>query len=164
MAADVARCGLGWHLRGVPARSFGRVMSENSTYDGDRTARRFSCLLAEDDEVSQEIVARFVASLGYVDLEIASDGRDALCRCMAQKFDLLIFDREMPFIHGDKLVRHLRASNNVNSATPTMLFSASSGAEIVELGAHCAADVILSKPLNRSEFLAAIHSLLWPSL
>ncbi len=133
-------------------------------YDGDHPSRRSSCLLADDDEVSQEIVARYVASLGYVDLEIVSDGRDALIRCMAQKFDLLILDREMPFIHGDKLIRHLHASNNANSTTPTVLFSASSGAEIVEIGAHCSADVILSKPLNRSEFLTVIHNLLHPSL
>ncbi|MDP3862400.1 MAG: response regulator [Phaeovulum sp.] len=138
-------------------------MSENAAQDGEPAARRANCLLAEDDEVSQEIVAHFVASLGFVDLEIASDGREALGLCMARKFDLLIFDRKMPFIHGDKLIRHLRASSNVNSATPTMLFSASSGAEIVELGASCPADMILSKPINRNEFLAAIRDLLQPS-
>ncbi len=139
-------------------------MSNNTTRDDDRTQRRFACLLAEDDEVSQEIIAHFIASLGFVDLEIAPDGREALGRCMARQFDLLIFDRAMPFIHGDKLIRHLHASNTVNSATPTILLSASTGAEIVELGAKCAANVTLSKPVNQSEFLAAIRGLLQPPL
>ncbi len=132
--------------------------------DADLTAQRFSCLLAEDDEVSQEIIAYFIGSLGFIDLEVVSDGRDALNRSMARKFDLLIFDREMPFIHGDKLIRHLHASNNVNSDTPAILLSASTGPEIIELGANCNADATLSKPLNQGQFLAAVRRLLQPEL
>ncbi|HEX9858126.1 MAG TPA: response regulator [Paracoccaceae bacterium] len=133
---------------------------EQARINGASTTARASCLLAEDDEINQAIVEQFIATLGFVDLVIASDGREALSHCMERSFDLLIFDRKMPFLHGDKLIRHLRASNNPNSATPVILFSASSGAELSELGVLCPADLILPKPINKAGFLAAVRGLL----
>ncbi len=41
-----------------------------------------------------------------------------------------------------------------------ILLSASTGDELRELGSHCAADVILAKPINRSDFVAAVRRLL----
>jgi len=106
------------------------------------------------------IVQSFIQTLGFIDLTIAPDGRNALELCMARKFDLLIVDRKMPHINGDKLIRHLRASRNLNSATPAILFSASTGPELKELGAHTHADMIISKPINSAEFLGAVRTLL----
>lgn len=117
-------------------------------------------LLAEDDEISQAIVQHILSKLEYVELTIAADGREALCACMATKFDLLIIDRKMPLISGDTLIRQIRSSHNLNSETPSILFSASTASELKDMGITCPADLLLSKPINAAEFLASVQSLL----
>jgi DNA-binding response OmpR family regulator len=115
-------------------------------------------LLAEDDEISQAIIQHILAGLDHVDLTIVSDGREALLACMASKFDLLIIDRKMPLISGDRLIRQLRTSGNLNSETPIILFSASTASELKDMGVTCPADLLLSKPLNVGEFLASVKA------
>ena len=117
-------------------------------------------LLAEDDEISQAIVQQVLATLEHVELIIVPDGREALLACMATKFDLLIIDRKMPLISGDRLIRQLRTSSNLNSETPSILFSASTASELKDMGVSCPADLLLSKPINAAEFLASVQSLL----
>lgn len=117
-------------------------------------------LLAEDDEISQAIVQHILATLEHVELIIVPDGREALLACMATKFDLLIIDRKMPLISGDRLIRQLRTSGNLNSETPSILFSASTASELKDMGVSCPADLLLSKPINAAEFLASVQSLL----
>ncbi len=121
---------------------------------------RHRILLAEDDEISQAIVQHILAGLGNVDLVIVSDGREALLACMAGKFDLLIIDRKMPLISGDKLIRQLRTSGNLNSKTPVILFSASTASELKDMGVSCPADLLLSKPINVEEFLFSVKALI----
>lgn len=117
-------------------------------------------LLAEDDEISQAIVQHILATLEHVELIIVPDGREALLACMVTKFDLLIIDRKMPLISGDRLIRQLRTSGNLNSETPSILFSASTASELKDMGLSCLADLLLSKPINAVEFLASVQSLL----
>ncbi|MGB8623479.1 MAG: response regulator [Paracoccaceae bacterium] len=116
-------------------------------------------LVAEDDEINREIIREILGALDDPDLVMACDGREALEACMSRRFDLLIFDRKMPFITGDKLIRHIRASVNVNSQTPAILFSASSQSEMEKSVRNCPADMILSKPIKADDFLSAVQCL-----
>lgn len=135
-------------------------MGKGRISSGAPRAVQVRILLAEDDEISQAIVEQILAALDDVDLTIVSDGREALLACVASKFDLLIIDRKMPLINGDRLIRQLRASRNLNSETPIILFSASTAAELKDMGASCPADLILSKPIRAGEFLAAVQTLI----
>ncbi|NEY92144.1 response regulator [Tabrizicola oligotrophica] len=116
-------------------------------------------LVAEDDEISQAIVQQMLGTLGPLELTIVSNGREALIECMARKFDLLIVDRKMPLITGDRLIRQLRTSGNPNAETPIILFSASTAAELKEMGISNMADMVLSKPIRGGEFLGAVRTL-----
>jgi len=120
-------------------------------------------LLAEDDDISQAIIRPILTAIDPIDLTIVSDGRAAFELCMASTYDLLILDRQMPLIRGDKLTRQLRASPNPNFTTPIILFSASTSSELKDLGAICPADLILSKPIRSAEFLAAVRSFIAPT-
>ena len=75
-------------------------------------------LLAEDDEISQAIVQQILATLDHVYLTIVSDGRQALLACMASKYDLLIIDRKMPLISGDRASVHKAGISVSGKATP----------------------------------------------
>lgn len=127
---------------------------------GQDTLSKTRILLAEDDEISQEIVKQVLSVIDDVEVTVVIDGREALLACMARKFDLLIVDRNMPLISGDRLIRQIRASKNLNSDTPIMLCSANTAEELREMGVSCPADLHVSKPINLGQFLASAKALI----
>ena len=65
----------------------------------------------------------------------------------------------MPLIEGDRLIRQICTSSNPNTGTPIILFSASTAAELKELGYANMANMVLSKPIRGAELLGAVRSL-----
>lgn len=125
-----------------------------------KTGVRYNILLAEDDEVNQEIISAFLAG-SDLDLTIASDGRQALETALLRKFDLMIVDQNMPFITGDRVVRHLRAGRSFNSETPVIRFTAAADARPIDFARLVGQlEVTLAKPLSRDALLSTIRALL----
>ena len=82
--------------------------------------KKYQVLLAEDDEVNQDIIRAFLADISYVDLTVVSDGRMALEAALVNKYDLMILDQQMPHITGDRMLLHLRAGRTGNATTPVI--------------------------------------------
>lgn len=128
--------------------------------NGDQAAKHL-ILLAEDDEVNQEIIQAFLKDAGDLELVIANDGRAALEVALTKKFALLIVDQNMPFITGDRLVRHLRSTNSINSTTPVIRFTAEADKRPLEIKTlDDVTEVTLPKPLSKDELILAIRALL----
>ena len=121
---------------------------------------KFQILLAEDDEVNQDIVRAFLAG-GDLELTIASDGREALEMALLRKFDLLIVDQNMPYITGDRVIRHLRAGRSFNAATPVIRFTADADLKPLDLRTIAGSlEVTLPKPLSKETLISTIRALL----
>ena len=117
-------------------------------------------LLAEDDEVNQEIVRHILLSMPEVEVVIANDGREALQYALARRFDLMIFDRNMPHIPGDRIIRHLKAAKTINDGTPIIQFSAAVDRVTVNSGVNAFADATLPKPVQAADLLSLVARLL----
>lgn len=119
-------------------------------------------LLAEDDEINQQIVRHLLSDFPFIDLVIASDGKEALETAISQPFDLMIFDRNMPLISGDRVIRHLKAARTINTSTPIIQFTAD--ADRVSTNAPRAhsdrADVMIPKPIQSEDFRRTVLKLL----
>lgn len=121
----------------------------------------YRILLAEDDEVNQDIVRAYLADMDNVDLMVASDGRMALEAALINKYDLMIFDQQMPHIAGDRVLLHLRAGRSCNAATPVIRFSAAADARPVEIRqVGGVAEVTLPKPLRKETFISTVKAML----
>ena len=121
---------------------------------------KFQVLLAEDDAVNQSIIQAFLGGVN-VELTIASDGRQALEAALTNQYDLMIVDQNMPFITGDRVIRHLRAGRSMNAATPAIRFTASADFQPMDLRAVASSlEVTLPKPLSRQDLLATVDALL----
>jgi CheY-like chemotaxis protein len=121
---------------------------------------KFQILLAEDDEVNQDIIRAFLSG-GDLDLTIASDGREALEVALLRRFDLMIVDQNMPYITGDRVIRHLRAGQSLNSETPVIRFTAEADSGHVDLSSIAGKlEVTLPKPLSRDALISTINALL----
>ena len=119
----------------------------------------FKILLAEDDEVTQQIVKSMLSGIGDVTLTLAGDGRAALEAALTQPFDLMIFDQNMPHINGDRVIRHLRAGNSINRDARVIRFTAEAEA-IREPAPGTDGDIIVPKPIRGAEFIAVIQNLI----
>lgn len=121
--------------------------------------QKYRVLLAEDDEVNQQIVMAFLASAPHIELKVVGDGRSALEAALGSKYDLMLFDHNMPHITGDRVIRYLRSGNSSNAATPVVRFTADADrADIKSNGGLI--DAILPKPLRAETFLTTIDSIL----
>ena len=129
------------------------------TVSSDSPVMKFRILLAEDDEVTQQIVRSLLSDFVEIDLTVADNGRQALEIALMQDFDLMIFDQNMPFINGDKVIRHLRAGNSANRDTKVIRFTAE--AETLKQPAQgSSADVIMPKPIRGAEFISVISGIM----
>lgn len=127
--------------------------------NGVESEQEYHVLLAEDDEVNQQIVMAFLASTSNIRLTIVGDGRSALEAAMGTKFDLLLFDHNMPHITGDRVIRYLRSGNSSNATTPVIRFTADADhADIKTTGGLI--DAILPKPLKAETFLNTLQTIL----
>lgn len=128
--------------------------------NGDHKAKHV-ILLAEDDEVNQEIIQAFLKDAGDFELVVANDGRAALEAALLKKFDILIVDQNMPFITGDRLIRYLRSANTMNSATPVIRFTADADQRPLNFKAlNGVGEVTLPKPLRKEQLIEAMRTLL----
>ena len=125
------------------------------------STRTYRILLAEDDEVNQDIVRAYLADMRNVELVITSDGRQALEAALVSRFNLMIFDQQMPHITGDRVLLHLRAGRSCNAATPVIRFTASAEARPVEIRqVGGVAEVTLPKPLGMETFVSTVKAML----
>lgn len=123
--------------------------------------QKYQILLAEDDEVNQDIVRAFLDGTPDLELTVAADGRIALEAALVKKYDLMIFDQKMPHITGDRVLLHLRAGRSCNAETPVIRFTAAADSipgEIRRLGGI--AEVTLPKPLRREIFVSTVKAML----
>lgn len=125
----------------------------------DLTPRKYQILLAEDDEVSQEIVRALLGDEADMELTIVGDGKLALEAALQKRFDLLIFDQNLPFITGDRVVRHLRAGNSHNAQTPILRFSAHIDAAGTRQS-NGFVEAVLPKPLRSDIFVTTVKAML----
>ena len=117
--------------------------------------------MAEDDEVSQDIVRAYLADMHNVELIITSDGRQALEAALVSRFDLMIFDQQMPHITGDRVLLHLRAGRSCNAATPVIRFTAAAEARPVDIRqVGGVVEVTLPKPLRMEIFVSTVKAML----
>ncbi|WP_038132396.1 response regulator, partial [Thioclava indica] len=107
-----------------------------------KTAR---VLLAEDDETNRMVILAYLSALPTLELTVVEDGRAALESATTNQFDLMIFDQNMPYIPGDRVVRHLKASGSLNANTPVIRLSADT-AHARDASSEASRCIHLSKP------------------
>jgi DNA-binding response OmpR family regulator len=89
-------------------------------------------------------------------VDVALDGDDALARLYANRYDVVVLDRDLPGTHGDDICRTLAAERR--DSRVLMLTAASSVRDRVE-GLGLGADDYLPKPFDFSEMVARVQAL-----
>ena len=103
-------------------------------------------LVAEDNDVNQELVAAQLEYLGYC-ADYASDGVEALALWRAGDYPLLLTDIRMPGMDGIELISRIRELESTSPGKPIIAATASAMQADVQQCLDAGADDVISKPL-----------------
>jgi two-component system, sensor histidine kinase and response regulator len=117
-----------------------------------------SRVLIVDDIPENIVLIETILQLEGYTIDIASSGYEAIQKVGVDPPDLVLLDVMMPGISGIETTRRLKAKAEIGFI-PILLITASDKASLVE-GMNAGADDFLRKPLDYSELLARVRSLL----
>ncbi len=112
-------------------------------------------LIAEDERRLADAIARGLRREGMA-VDIAPDGNEALAKARLVRYDVLVLDRDLPYVHGDDVCRVIRGERPETGIL--MLTAAAALRDVVE-GLSLGADDYLAKPFRFAELVARIHAL-----
>lgn len=112
-------------------------------------------LLLEDDLILNEIISEHLEEVGN-EVTTTFDGYEAEELLYSQKFDLLLFDVNIPNIDGFKLLRELRSKDIF---TPAIFITSLHMVDDVEKGFNSGCDDYLKKPFELRELDIRINNI-----
>jgi DNA-binding response OmpR family regulator len=115
-------------------------------------------LVVEDEPHIRELVCLHLGHEGYA-CEGIGDGKDALKRAEAERFDLLVLDLMIPGLDGVSLTRAVR-NGRTNHDVPILVITARRDESDKVLGLESGADDYLTKPFGVRELVARARALL----
>jgi len=116
--------------------------------------KNFSVLLLEDEEDLGETIQEMLEDEGY-SVQWVKDGVEAADVSFEEKFDLYIFDINVPELNGLELLDSLR---HAEDTTPTIFISAMVDMETIRKAFKIGVEDYLKKPFFPEELLIRIES------
>lgn len=133
-------------------------MRLNRVSAASESALTKTILVCDDDQLLVDIVKFRLTSRGY-EVDVATDGSDALERINRSKPDAIVLDSMMPVMDGLEVLRRLREEPDTRSIPVIMLSARNQEADVVgalELGAN---DYMI-KPFSPEELVVRLTRLL----
>jgi len=115
-------------------------------------------LVVDDLADNADLLEAYLVPYGYHIIK-ASSGAEALDRIANKTVDLVLLDVMMPGMDGFEVTRRVRAGT-VNRLLPIIMVTSLRETEDRVKGIEAGCDAFISKPLDKTELLAWVRSLL----
>jgi two-component system response regulator MprA len=114
-------------------------------------------VLVVDDEAAVRRSLEQALGMERYDVDLAQDGREALDRVAAARYDAIVLDVGMPTLDGLEACRRMRAAGD---RTPVLMLTARASVDDRVAGLDAGADDYLVKPFALRELQARLRALL----
>ncbi len=118
-------------------------------------------LVAEDDRLSQQVIAGQLATLGF-SCDIVADGSEALGSVISGRYDVVLMDLRMPVLDGLAATRLIRQWEKERGAPPVRIVAVTANGSAIDR-LRClksGMDEHLPKPLRIAELSFVLNRLL----
>lgn len=112
-------------------------------------------LVAEDHPVNQKVLHYQLSALG-LEPTIVSNGREALQKMLAEPWDLVLMDWQMPEMDGFAATRVIRALEGKTGQVPIVALSAQAGDEFREQCKSAGMNDYLTKPYEEAALISVL--------
>lgn len=117
-------------------------------------------LLVEDNELNMEIAQIVLAKAGIV-VDTAENGKEAVAKASAKRYDVILMDIQMPVMNGYEATRAIRQLENKELAqVPIIAMTANAFQEDKEKALNEGMDGHVAKPLNVKVVMQAMQEAL----
>jgi len=117
---------------------------------------KIKILLLEDDTILAQTMVQILEQEDY-DVTLVNDGQEVIDITYENKFDLYLFDINVPLISGMETLKLLR---DAEDNTPTFFITALRDIKTTLEGFNCGCDDYIKKPFDLDELLARIQATL----
>lgn len=135
----------------------GKQLEESMDFTGKRI------LLAEDNELNQEIAAEILKAAGFI-VDVAEDGIvavDKMAGAASDFYDLVLMDIQMPKMNGFMATREIRTlSDNRKANIPIIAMTANAFDEDKKSAFESGMNGFISKPINIQELMRTLAKIL----
>ncbi len=126
----------------------------------DENRKKAHILLAEDNEISQNLQVRILERKGYR-VEVVNNGKEVLAILKKQHFDIVLMDVQMPTMDGIESAKAIRSSTNntFNPGIPIIAVTAHAFIEEKEKCLKAGMNSCIIKPFDSEELIKEIERL-----
>lgn len=119
-------------------------------------SKKLKILLLEDDTILAQTMVQILEQENY-DVTLVSDGEEVMEYTYENRYDLYLFDVNVPLIDGMETLKLLRQADDT---TPTFFITALIDIKSTLKGFDCGCDDYIKKPFDLDELLARIQATL----
>lgn len=146
------------HASLVDARK-DKSITRLSDYRNDSiTQTRLKIIVGEDNPTNQKVIRKILEFAGH-NVTVVDNGEKVLDELDASDFDLIIMDMHMPVMGGLEATKVYNFSRSSAERLPIIILTADATVTAEKSAREAGVDVFLTKPLDTSKLLGALHTL-----
>ena len=126
-----------------------------ASFVNEHTMIEARVLVVEDSQANQ-IVAKAVLEKAGCEVELRSNGKDAIEAVRETDFDIILMDLSMPVMDGLQATRSIRKLSGVSSTTPIIAMTANVFAEDRNKCMQAGMNDFITKPIQQSKLLETL--------
>jgi two-component system, chemotaxis family, chemotaxis protein CheY len=134
------------------------------TESDERAAGARTRILVVDDSSLVRLYCRDVLERAGFKVDHAINGIEAMEKVLAQAFDLVIVDVNMPKMDGFSFLRVLRASTSEAASLPALVITTEAGQQDREDARAAGANYFLVKPASQADLVRHVAALTGTSI
>lgn len=131
--------------------------------DQSEAGRLQTLLVADDLELMRDLARYYLEPLGC-DIDLATNGDQAVQAVGSRHYDLVLMDIQMPIMDGVEATRSIRAMGGLRSQVPIVAFTTNIEPEQVASYLGAGMNDHIPKPINRQMFVEKVRQWLAMSL
>ena len=112
-------------------------------------------LLVEDNEINQIVAEDLLTSMGLI-VDIANNGKEGVKRALAQSFDLIFMDIQMPIMDGFTATQHIRTVSSLQTI-PIVAMTAHAMEGDLEKSLAAGMNGHLTKPIDMDKLVMVLN-------